>query len=190
MATPCLNFELRFIAFLAFLHPRTFLYLNITRIRSMSLLPELLARGGWPYVSISLDRPTTFSHNVSFFLEGSPIFSFSFFLYFLQPEEAQSCCSSAITDSIKRTLTTSFGSICLGSLLAAIVQALRMLVHTARQQDDGILLCLAECLLACLEVRRLGSMAYLLLAFDKTDILTEPCFVLLFFIFFLFIEYY
>jgi Plasma-membrane choline transporter len=51
---------------------------------------------------------------------------------------------------MKRTLTTSFGSICFGSLLVAIIQALRALANTARSHDDSILLCLAECILACI----------------------------------------
>jgi hypothetical protein len=45
-----------------------------------------------------------------------------------------------------------FGSICLGSLLVAIIEALRSMVRNARENGDGgILLCLAECLLACLQ---------------------------------------
>lgn len=61
------------------------------------------------------------------------------------------CCSSAVTGSMIRSLTTSFGSICFGSLIVAIIQALRQLANQMRQQDDGILLCLAECILSCLE---------------------------------------
>ncbi|CAB9528176.1 Protein PNS1 [Seminavis robusta] len=71
--------------------------------------------------------------------------------WWIAPDEASSCCSSAIWDSLKRSLTTSFGSICFGSLLVAIIQALRALANTARSQDDGILLCLAECILACIQ---------------------------------------
>jgi branched-subunit amino acid permease len=48
-------------------------------------------------------------------------------------------------------MTTSFGSICFGSLLVAIVQALRALANQARAEGDaGILACIAECILACL----------------------------------------
>ena len=51
-----------------------------------------------------------------------------------------------------RALTTSFGSICFGSLLVAIVQALKTLANEARQNGDaGILACIAECILACLQ---------------------------------------
>jgi hypothetical protein len=50
-----------------------------------------------------------------------------------------------------RTVTTSFGSICFGSLLVAIVQALRALADSAQQNGDAqILACIAQCILACL----------------------------------------
>ena len=43
------------------------------------------------------------------------------------------------------------GSICFGSLLVAILQALRMLAEIARSEDDGgIGYCIAECILGCL----------------------------------------
>lgn len=67
------------------------------------------------------------------------------------PLEANSCCSSAVTDSHKRALTYSFGSICFGSLLVAIIQTLKSFAESARQNDDGILKCLADCILGCLE---------------------------------------
>lgn len=48
-------------------------------------------------------------------------------------------------------MTTSFGSICFGSLLVAIIQALRALANQAQAEGDaGILACIAECILACL----------------------------------------
>ena len=49
-------------------------------------------------------------------------------------------------------MTTSFGSICFGSLLVALIQALRSLANEAQQNgDSGILGCIAECILACLQ---------------------------------------
>lgn len=53
--------------------------------------------------------------------------------------------------SLCRSLTTSFGSICFGSLLVAIVQATRALANAARDNDNQILVCIATCILACLE---------------------------------------
>ena len=48
-------------------------------------------------------------------------------------------------------MTTSFGSICFGSFLVAIVQALRALANSAQENGDAqILACIAECILACL----------------------------------------
>jgi hypothetical protein len=62
------------------------------------------------------------------------------------------CCAAAVTNSFIRTMTTSFGSICFGSLIVAILQALRMLANIAQSQDDGgIFVCIAECLIACLQ---------------------------------------
>lgn len=59
-------------------------------------------------------------------------------------------------DSFVRATTTSFGSICFGSLLVAIIETLKTLVQSARADDDNggcaaFLLCLVECLLNCLE---------------------------------------
>lgn len=57
----------------------------------------------------------------------------------------------AVLGSLCRSLTTSFGSICFGSLLVAIVQATRALANAARDNDNQILVCIATCILACLE---------------------------------------
>lgn len=69
------------------------------------------------------------------------------------PEEAGSCCSSAVFKSLIRTVTTSFGSICFGSLLVAIVQAIRQIVETARRNEDigPFIACCIDCILGCLE---------------------------------------
>ena len=81
------------------------------------------------------------------------------------PEEANSCCSSAIQDSFCRATTYSFGSICLGSLLVAIIQALRSLAESSRNNDDGgqILACIIDCILACIQgiIEYLNKWAYI-----------------------------
>jgi hypothetical protein len=76
--------------------------------------------------------------------------------WWYSPEEASSCCSTAVRGSVFRTLTTSFGSICFGSLLVAIIQAIKSLVESLRRdQDNGcgenFLLCCVECCLSCVE---------------------------------------
>ena len=71
--------------------------------------------------------------------------------WWYSPEDASCCCSSAIIGSMVRTMTTSFGSICFGSLIVAILQAVRTLVNVLRTEDNSILLCLADCILSCLE---------------------------------------
>ena len=61
-------------------------------------------------------------------------------------------CSSAVIQSFIRTVTTSFGSICFGSLLVAILQALRAIANMAQAEGDaGIGACIAECILVCLQ---------------------------------------
>jgi len=70
--------------------------------------------------------------------------------WWVAPEEC-GCCSRAVCNSFIRTVTTSFGSICFGSLLVAILQALRALASTARQSDEcALVACIFECILSCL----------------------------------------
>ncbi|KAG0232441.1 putative choline transporter, neither null mutation nor overexpression affects choline transport [Actinomortierella wolfii] len=74
--------------------------------------------------------------------------------YFLEGS-AQGMPSSPTLASGKRALTTSFGSVCFGSLLIALLQTLRYILNSARNDsDDGfaafIAMC-ADCILSCLE---------------------------------------
>lgn len=70
--------------------------------------------------------------------------------WWVAPEES-GCCSKAVCNSFIRTITTSFGSICFGSLLVALIRALESLASSARNNDDGgILACIAQCILSCL----------------------------------------
>jgi len=72
--------------------------------------------------------------------------------WWFAPEESSSCCSPAVRDSFVRTITTSFGSICFGSLLVAIIQALRAIANQAQQNgDQEFIACIASCILSCLE---------------------------------------
>eukprot|EP00163_Fabomonas_tropica_P004247 TRINITY_DN1374_c0_g1_i8.p1 TRINITY_DN1374_c0_g1~~TRINITY_DN1374_c0_g1_i8.p1 ORF type:complete len:371 (+),score=100.83 TRINITY_DN1374_c0_g1_i8:658-1770(+) len=64
----------------------------------------------------------------------------------------------ATTSALTRALTKSFGSICFGSLLVAIVQTMRFIVQRlkdqARQDRNGAMLlfaCCLDCMLSCLE---------------------------------------
>ena len=66
------------------------------------------------------------------------------------PAEANGCCSKAVRESYVRSLTSSFGSICLGSLIVALIQAVRETVRSIRDSDDSILACVADCLLGCI----------------------------------------
>jgi len=53
--------------------------------------------------------------------------------------------------ALKRSLTTSFGSICLGSLIVSIIKTIRALVRMLRSENNSILLCLADCILGCID---------------------------------------
>ena len=88
------------------------------------------------------------------------------------PEEESGCCSSAVISSFVRSMTYSFGSICFGSLLEAVVTALRVLAENARDQsredNDGcasILYCVLECILSLLEdiIEYFNQWAYVLI---------------------------
>lgn len=74
--------------------------------------------------------------------------------WWFDPDDASSCCSAAVRDSFVRSTTTSFGSICFGSLLVAFLQALKAMAQEARGGDDAcaaFMACIAECILGCLE---------------------------------------
>jgi hypothetical protein len=75
-------------------------------------------------------------------------------------DEADHCCSFAVWGSLYRSLTGSFGSVCLGSLLQAMVRLLRVIVEHARDQRErnescegcgSLLLCILECFASLLE---------------------------------------
>ncbi|KAL1923289.1 uncharacterized protein VTP21DRAFT_8269 [Calcarisporiella thermophila] len=73
--------------------------------------------------------------------------------YFLQG--TPTCPQNPTTGSLKRALTTSFGSVCFGGLLIALLQTIRFLVRSAAHDTDNpcgaFCLILVDCLLACIE---------------------------------------
>lgn len=72
--------------------------------------------------------------------------------WWFDPTEASSLCSKAIMDSFVRSITFSFGSICFGSLIVAVIQVCRHLVENARAHGNGgIVMCILDCLLGCIE---------------------------------------
>jgi hypothetical protein len=68
--------------------------------------------------------------------------------YFLYPGNSP---KNPTSGALKRAMTTSFGSICLGSLLIAIVQAMRAMIQAAREQENTAVRACADCLLGCIE---------------------------------------
>jgi hypothetical protein len=72
--------------------------------------------------------------------------------WWFSPMEANSCCSSGLLDSWGRSMTYSFGSICLGSLIVAILEMIRTMVRSAaNNRRAGIFRCVFECLLLYIE---------------------------------------
>ena len=56
-----------------------------------------------------------------------------------------------VKDSFKRSVTTSLGSIAFGSLIVAFIQALRAILRNARNDFNAIVICIIDCILACLQ---------------------------------------
>ncbi|KAJ3375376.1 putative choline transporter, neither null mutation nor overexpression affects choline transport [Allomyces arbusculus] len=79
-----------------------------------------------------------------------------FATYYFQSSPDQPAPRSPTWRSLKRAVTTSFGSICLGSLLIAVIQTIRALANSARYDENGnrandfIYVCL-DCLLKWVE---------------------------------------
>jgi len=53
--------------------------------------------------------------------------------------------------ALHRAMTTSFGSICLGSLIVAILKTIRALLRSMSGRSGNMLACVALCLLSCIE---------------------------------------
>jgi hypothetical protein len=68
--------------------------------------------------------------------------------WWFAPQDCLSVWSPVIMDSFSRATTYSFGSICMGSLLVAIIQTLETIARSARQRQtggNGLLLCIGKC---------------------------------------------
>jgi hypothetical protein len=74
----------------------------------------------------------------------SGVIATSYFLGDMMPE-------NPTLGALKRSLTTSFGSICLGSLIVSVLKTLRTLIRMVRSENNNLLLCLADCLLGCID---------------------------------------
>jgi len=68
----------------------------------------------------------------------------------------------------KRALTTSFGSICFGSLIVAVIQTVRAILRSLQRRNSGniavvICACIIDCILGCIEslVRYFNRYAYI-----------------------------
>lgn len=80
----------------------------------------------------------------------SGVFGVHYFLY----NTPQMPSGSPTLGALRRAMTTSFGSICFGSLIIALLKLLRAILQTLMDQDDGILAfiaCIAACIVGCIE---------------------------------------
>ncbi|KAH8611788.1 putative Plasma membrane choline transporter [Trypanosoma vivax] len=59
--------------------------------------------------------------------------------------------SNPTAASFKRSVTTSFGSICFGSLIVAFIRFLRWVVENFSRNDDEFLRCIVSCILSCIQ---------------------------------------
>jgi hypothetical protein len=73
--------------------------------------------------------------------------------WYFCPEDASQFCSPAIMDSLSRASTYSFGSICFGSLLTAVLQILHTVARQAVRQQHraSLLMCVLQCVLGFLD---------------------------------------
>jgi len=76
--------------------------------------------------------------------------------------------------AFKRTLTTSFGSVCLGSLIVAFLQAVRAILRSSKNGRSFLTL-IALCLLGCIErlIRYFNKYAYAQCAIYGTSFVTS-----------------
>jgi len=67
--------------------------------------------------------------------------------YFLNPNMPE----NPTLSSFKRATSYSFGSICLGSMLVALIQTVRAIVRSLRNTENGILVFVIDCILSCID---------------------------------------
>lgn len=96
--------------------------------------------------------------------------------WWLVPTNTQPTCGS-----LKRACTTSFGSICFGSLVVAVLEATRAVLQRVREQAHRsnnmaavCLLCCAECVLSCVErlIEFMNKYAYTQIAIYGKDFIS------------------
>jgi len=80
--------------------------------------------------------------------------------WFSPPEDASA--SYAVTSSFRRAMTSSFGSIAFGSLLVAVLEAMKQMCREAQRQNNSMLACCAACIIGCIEglVRYINRYAF------------------------------
>jgi hypothetical protein len=59
--------------------------------------------------------------------------------------------SNIVWKSFGRAITKSFGSVCFGSLVVAIIKTIQFIVRMVRRDDNSCIMCCADCLISFLE---------------------------------------
>ncbi|KAJ2223405.1 putative choline transporter, neither null mutation nor overexpression affects choline transport [Coemansia sp. RSA 1722] len=122
---------------------------NGRQYQSCSNVKEILA---WVYMVFSFYWTSSVILNV---LHTTICGTFATF-YFFDGAPGGYPTNHVTLSSLKRSLTNSFGSICFGSLIVAIIQTIRSLLRALRNQEgDNIAVqligCCIDCILGCIE---------------------------------------
>jgi hypothetical protein len=132
-------------------------YLYVIVAFGWSILWSIASVGVYDQVIATVDGESTINYGYYFLLFLSFFFTHQVIQncthvtvsgtvgsWWFSPEHS-GCCSGGVMGSVIRTLTTSFGSVCFGSLLVAILQATKAVAQAARGEQGGsFLLCIAE----------------------------------------------
>lgn len=110
------------------------------------------AEGAYLYLLFSLYFTTQVISNVAHVTIAGTVATWYF----------QMQASSPTLGAAKRALTTSFGSVCLGSLIIACVQFIRAVINMLTRNQNAFVRCIADCILGCIEnlVRMINKYAF------------------------------
>ncbi|KAJ1883891.1 putative choline transporter, neither null mutation nor overexpression affects choline transport, partial [Kickxella alabastrina] len=122
---------------------------NGRQYQSCSNVKQILA---WVYMVFSFYWTSSVILNV---LHTSISGTFATF-YFFEGAPGGYPTKHVMLSSLKRALTNSFGSICFGSLIVAIIQTVRAVLNSLRNQGGDnfgaeMLICCIDCILGCIE---------------------------------------
>eukprot|EP00808_Paulinella_micropora_P009021 g9524.t1 len=91
-------------------------------------------------------------------------------MWWLQPEA-----TGKVMGALKRACTTSLGSICMGSLIVAVLKAIKWALNEAMNQENECVRCIVLCIIGCIEslVEYFNKYAYTYVAIYGRDFMTS-----------------